>query len=224
MWKGQDMKYKAVIFDMDGVIFDSERLALQCWREVAEKYDIQGLEEVLYQCMGTNAAATRQIVAEQLGEDFPYDKYKKESSALFHERCDGGKLPMKPGVVELLSYLKKEKYRIGLASSTRQAVVEQEITDAGLRAYFDNLTCGDMLKKSKPEPDIFLMACRNLDVQPKDAVVIEDSYHGIRAAYRAGAVPVMVPDMVQPDEEMKSLADVICKDLFEVKSWIARKR
>lgn len=215
------MKYKAVIFDMDGVIFDSERLVLEEWQEIAAKYGIKGIEEVLPRCLGVNAQATREIFREYYGQDFPYDEYKKEASALFHSRYGNGKLPLKPGVKELLSYLKENGYLVGLASSTRQAIVEQEIRDAGLMPYFDNLVCGDMLKRSKPEPDIYLKACENLDVEPRMAVAVEDSYNGIRSAKRAGMVPVMVPDMVQPDEEMRSLAHKICKDLFEVKNWIS---
>ena len=215
------MKYKAVIFDMDGVIFDSERLVLEGWQEIAAKYGIKGIEEVLPRCLGVNAQATREIFREHYGQEFPYDEYKKEASALFHSRYGNGKLPLKPGVKELLSYLKENGYLVGLASSTRQAIVEQEIRDAGLMPYFDNLVCGDMLKRSKPEPDIYLKACENLDVEPRMAVAVEDSYNGIRSAKRAGMVPVMVPDMVQPDEEMRSLAHKICKDLFEVKNWIS---
>lgn len=215
------MKYKAVVFDMDGVIFDSERLVLQGWQEIAKKYALPDIEEVYYRCVGVNAVATKEIFLHHYGADFPYDTYKKEASQLFHSRYGGGKLPMKPGVEELLRFLKEKGYPVGLASSTRKAVVEQEITDAGLKEYFMNLTCGDMLKKSKPEPDIFLMACESLSVSPKDTVVIEDSYNGIRAAYRAGAIPIMVPDMIPPDEEMKRLSHKICRDLTEVKKWLS---
>ena len=218
------MKYEAVIFDMDGVIFDSERLVLEGWLEIAAKYGIEGIEEVLPRCLGVNAQATREIFREYYGQEFPYDEYKKEASALFHSRYGNGRLPLKPGVRELLSFLKEEGYLVGLASSTRQAVVEQEIRDAGLIHYFDDLVCGDMLKRSKPEPDIYLKACENLKVEPRMAVAVEDSYNGIRSAKRAGMVPVMVPDMVQPDEEMKCLAHVICQDLFEVKKWISKNK
>ena len=218
------MKYKAVIFDMDGVIFDSERLVFEEWLALAKKYDLTGMEEVYYKCIGVNAASTRQIFLDYYGPDFPYDDYVKEISASFHARYDHGRLPMKPGIAELLSYLKKEGYLIGLASSTKKSIVEREITDAGLITYFNDLTCGDMLKKSKPEPDIFLMACNHLQVLPREAVTIEDSYNGIRAAYRAGTIPVMVPDMIQPDEEIKQLAYMICKDLFEVKNWFEENR
>lgn len=215
------MKYKAVVFDMDGVIFDSEKLVLDGWLEIADKYGIIGIEEVYNKCIGVNSLLTKQIFLEHYGPQFPYDTYKKEASALFHERYDNGRLPMKPGVIELLSYLRKKGYLIGLASSTRRAVVEQEIKDAGLLKYFDHLTCGDMVKKSKPEPDIFLMACESLGVEPGEAMAVEDSFNGIRAANRAGMTAVMVPDMIQPDEEMKQLAHVICRDLFEVKEWIS---
>lgn len=217
------MKKKAVIFDMDGVIFDSERLVLESWKEVGAKYEFAVEEEVFYRCVGVNAVKTKGIFLEHYGKDFPYDSYKAEASKWYHERFDNGRLPMKPGIKELLAYLKEAGYKIGLASSTREAVVTQEIKDAGLLPYFDNLTCGDMLKKSKPEPDIFWMACERLLVQPEEAIVIEDSFNGIRAAHRAGTTPVMVPDMIAPDEEMRKLAYKIFEDLSKVKAWMEKE-
>lgn len=217
------MKYKAVVFDMDGVIFDSEIKVIECWEEIAKKYGIANIEDTARKCLGINAVVTKEIFLETYGRDFPYDEYKKEMSALFHRRYDEGRLPLKAGIRVLLQYLKEEGYKIGIASSTRYAVVQQEIKDAGLLSYFDHITGGDMLKKSKPEPDIYLMACEHLDVEPKEAVAIEDSYNGIRSAYRAGMVPIMVPDLVEPDEEMKKLAKYICKDLLQVKKILANE-
>lgn len=217
----KNMKYKAVVFDMDGVIFDSERMVYQAWIELADKYNLENMDEVYYQCIGVNASKTREIFLNYYGEDFPYEIYAKEASKWFHDRFDGGRLPLKSGIKEILMFLKENGYKIGLASSTRKAVVKQEIEDAGLLSFFDNLTCGDMLKKSKPEPDIFLMACESLGVLPQEAIAIEDSYNGIRAAYRAKMTPIMVPDMIAPDEEMKGLAHKICKDLNEVRVWLA---
>lgn len=214
------MKYKAVVFDMDGVIFDSERCVLEGWLEVAEKYGIKDVERIFLKCIGTNAEATKAIFLNEYGADFPYDDYKKQASKIYHDRYDGGRLPLKPGVRELLKYLNEQGCLIGLASSTRYAVVESQIKAAGLMEYFKNLTGGDMLKKSKPEPDIFLMACDNLGVAPEDAIAIEDSYNGIRAAYRAGMCAIMVPDMIAPDEEMEGLAYGIFNNLGEVLDWI----
>ena len=129
-------------------------------------------------------------------------------------------MPLKPGIKELLVYLKENGYKVGVASSTREAVVSRQLVDAGLREYFDNLTCGDMLERSKPEPDIYLMACEKLGVKPEEAIAIEDSYNGIRSAYRAGVFPIMVPDLMHPDEEMRELAGQIFESLFDVKKWL----
>lgn len=216
------MKYKAVVFDMDGVIFDSERLVLECWTEVAEKMGIRDMDKVYYQCIGVNMAQSKEITMKYYGPDFPYDEFRTEASRLYHMRFDNGRLPMKPGVVELLEYLKQSGYAVGLASSTRYEVVHQEIRDAGILPYFQNLTCGDMVKVSKPNPEIFLKACEALGVLPEEAIAIEDSFNGIRAAHRAGMFPVMVPDMVEPDEEMRTLAGRVDKDLFEVREWLLR--
>lgn len=213
--------YKAVVFDMDGVIFDSEKLILQIWKEIGKENDIPNIEETMYQCLGVNATETKQIFLRIYGEDFPYDVYVKEASRRFHAKADGGELPMKPGVVELLSFLKENGYVIGLASSTREGAVRQELTDAGIICYFKELTCGDMLKKSKPAPDIYLMACEKLGVGPEEAIAIEDSYNGIRSAYAAGMTPIMVPDIIGPDEEMQEKSFRIFADLFEVKEWLA---
>ena len=196
------MKYKAVVFDMDGVIFDSERLVLACWMEAAGKYGIKDIDKVFYKCIGTNRAQTKEITLNYYGEDFPYAEFRAEASRLYHSRYDGGRLPMKPGVVELLQFLTEQGYAVALASSTRYEVVHQEIRDAGLLSYFQNLICGDMVTVSKPDPEIFLKACEALSVSPAEAIAIEDSFNGIRAAHRAGMFPVMVPDMVEPDAEM----------------------
>ena len=128
--------YDAVVFDMDGVIFDSERAVMQCWKELAEKYQIPDIEQAVLSCTGTTMKRTREIMLETYGADFPYDTYAKESSAIYHSRYDGGRLPMKPGVVELLTFLKEEGKKIALASSTRRQTVTNQLRDAGILEFF----------------------------------------------------------------------------------------
>lgn len=217
------MKYKAVVFDMDGVIFDSERLVLECWKEIAQEKGMTNMDEVFRKCIGTNMVKTKEILLEYYGEDFLFDAFRKEASILFHSRYDNGRLPMKTGIKELLIYLKEQGVKIGLASSTRYEVVRQELQDAGILSYFKSLTCGDMVKQSKPEPEIFLKACESLSVKPEEAIAIEDSFNGIRSAYRAGMLAIMVPDMIAPNEEMKQLAGKIFNDLLEVKEWLQQE-
>lgn len=218
---GQD--FKAVVFDMDGVIFDSERLVIACWKVIADKYEVQEIEVVCRECLGVNATETKQKFLNHYGQDFPYDAYKSEMSKLYHDKYDGGRLPMKKGVTELLQYLKEAGVKVALASSTRRAVVEQELTDAGIIKYFDVVIGGDMVTRSKPEPDIFLKACEELGVSPEEAFAIEDSYNGIRAAAAGKLRPLMVPDLMESTEEMKELAEQIFADLLEVKSYISKQ-
>lgn len=212
--------YKAVVFDMDGIIFDSERLVIECWKETADKYGIVNIERACEACLGVNATETREIFKRFYGQDFPYDEYKKEMSELFHGRYDGGRLPTKVGVKELIEYLKTQGIKVGLASSTRKAVVVQELTDAGLIEYFDVVVGGDMVRKSKPDPEIFLKACEELKVVPQEAFAIEDSYNGIRAAAAGKLRPLMVPDLMPPTEEMQELAECIFETLLDVKSFL----
>ena len=214
------MMTKAVIFDMDGVIFDSERAVYNGWLELAAKYNFKDIEMIYMKSIGVNSTVTRQIFMDYYGEDFPYDEYKKEQSYNYHEKYSNGRLPMKPGIKELLIGLKEKGCKIAIASSTRKELVEKQIEDAGLRKFFDVIVGGDMVEKSKPEPDIFLKAAKLLDVQPEQAYVIEDSYNGIRTAFTGGMIPIMVPDMLEPDDEMKEKAQYIFKDLYEVKELL----
>jgi len=210
------MNINAVVFDMDGVIFDSERLVIQCWKSVADKYKIPHIEEACFECLGINAALTKELMKKRYGEEFPYDEYKKEMSDLFHSRASGGRLPKKKGIVELLTFLKENHIPTAVASSTRREVVVRELEEGGLMPYFDRVICGDMVKRSKPEPDIFLKACESLMADPADTFAIEDSYNGIRSAHRAGMKPIMVPDLAEPTEEMEELACCILPSLMEV--------
>ena len=212
--------FDAVIFDMDGVIFDSERLVVECWVETAAKYNISDIEEACRECVGINATATREKMKLRYGQDFSYDEYKAEMSALFHSRYGEGRLPMKKGIKELLVFLKENDIRIALASSTREAVVKQELKDAGLLEYFDAVICGDMVSRSKPAPDIFLKAAECLQIAPERCYVIEDSYNGIRAAHSAHMRPLMVPDMLPQTKEMEELSEYILPSLIEVKEYL----
>ena len=163
---------------------------------------------------------TREIMLETYGEDFPYDEYARESSLMYHEKYDGGKLPMKPGVMELLSYLKEKGKKIALASSTRRETVTNQLRWAGIIDYFDVIICGDMVARSKPAPDIFLKACQELGVLPENTYAIEDSYNGIRAAHAGQLRPIMVPDLLEADDEMRGMAECVCDNLNEVIDYL----
>lgn len=218
------MAGKAVIFDMDGVIFDSERLVLDCWEKVGEKYHLANIREVFIECIGTNKEKTKEIVHEHYGESFAYDKFAKEASLIFHDVVNSDGLPVKNGVRELLEYLRQNEVPVGLASSTRLAVVEEELKQAGLYDYFQVIVGGDQLKRSKPHPDIYLMTCEKMKVLPKDAYAIEDSYNGIRASYGAGMMPIMVPDILPATEETQKMSIIVLENLLQVVEYFRQER
>lgn len=214
------MQYQAVVFDMDGVIFDTERLVIEFWKEVAKKHNIPNVEHTCIQCLGTNRVRTREIFLENYGADFPFDSYCAEVTELFNTHYKGVPLPTKPGVRELLSYLQEQNIKVGLASSTAQHLVRDEIGTAGLLPYFQTLVCGDMVEHSKPAPDIFLKACEILNADPTKSIAIEDSFNGIRSAHCAGMTPIMVPDQVQPTDEIRALAFHVMPSLLDVLNWL----
>ena len=166
----------------------------------------------------SHAIAFRPVLAEE-----ELQTVWNENTALFRKRYADGNLPVKPGVKEILDFLKAEGIPAGVASSTRIQMVKQEIANAGLYDYFVGFIGGDEVKISKPNPEIYLLACRTFGFEPGETYAIEDSYNGIRAAHAAGMRPIMVPDMIPADAEMESLAEVICRDLTEAMHYLKEK-
>ncbi len=207
---------KAVIFDMDGVLFDTERLCTVAWQEVAARHGLPNIEEPIMECVGRNEFDTIQIMKATYGAEFPYDAYRKEVCDVFYRIIDTDGMPMLKGVNEILSYLKDNGYRIALASSSKEQSVRHHLAAAGLTDAFELLITGDMVLHGKPDPEIYRLACEKLAVAPQKAIAIEDSYNGIRAAYAAGMKPIMVPDMLEPTDEMREMSYAICESLLDV--------
>ena len=213
----------AIVFDMDGVLIDSERLVLRAWEHVGAEMGIPGLNDLFYRAIGTTHAHTATLFAEAFGDSVDYIDFRDRVRHHFYNVLTVNGAPLKTGVRELLDWLKTEGWAIGLASSSREAGVRLNMERTGLISYFDVLIGGDMLKASKPAPDIYLRACAELGVDPRTAFAVEDSYNGIRAAHAAGMHAVMVPDMVPADDEMRGLAEAVLPDLLSVRAWLAEK-
>ena len=220
----QEGRMKAVVFDMDGVLFDTEVLCMKSWMAVAERNGLQRMEEVFPQCIGLNSNDSRSIVMKAYGDDFDYPGFREQAAAWQREYLEKYGLPIKPGLEEILGWLKTSGFAVGLASSTRSSSVFGHLDQAGIRYCFSVVITGDMVEHSKPRPDIYLLACSRLGVKPQEAYAIEDSPNGVRSAHAAGMHTVMVPDMIPPDEEMKRLSRVILKDLPEVLDYLKARK
>ena len=212
--------FDAVVFDMDGVLLDSETPLIQAFEERAAARGLKAdIAAICHRCLGVTRDISRRVWQAEFGEDFDYDAMRDEAYALFMEKTAAG-VPMKPYVPEMLAWLKAAGKKVGLASSTPRAVVTKELKTDGLIDYFDALVCGDMVSRSKPDPAIYLEACRRLGVDPRRSAGIEDSFAGVRAVKAAGMLTIMVPDILQPDEATREAADYVAPSMAEVRRYL----
>lgn len=201
---------------MDGIMFDTERLTAEAMKQAGEKFGYPDIMEMLPHLMGVSAATSRKLYFYQYGAEFPYEKYIHYRQSLIDERIHREGVPVKPGLRELLTYLRREGVATAVATSTSRVHALEFIRSAGVEEYYDKIICGDMLEKSKPHPDIYLKAADALKVAPELCAALEDSPNGIKSAHAAGMVAVMVPDMISPTEELRSLTAAVVPSLGDV--------
>ncbi len=213
-----------VVFDMDGVIFDTETVCLKVWESLAEEFGFERCDEVFPMCIGCNRLHTIQILKDTQKSGFLPEAFLKRASKRMHEVVTKEGMPVKPGVEEILIWLKEIGAKTAIASSTQSAVVEAELKMAGLYQYFDVVVGGDMVTKSKPEPDIYLYACKKLGISAKESFAIEDSHNGIRSAAAAGMRTLMVPDRLEATAEMHKLAEAVLPDLYAAKNYLETQK
>ncbi len=193
---------KAIVFDMDGVLLDSERITRLMWAKAGKEYGIDDVETAVRDCTGSSRPDQWVYLKKKYGEDFKAKEFRKRCSELFHEYVDENGLPPMPYSREILEYLRSQGYVLSLASSTQSVTVHKELKEAGMFDFFKTVTCGDQVEHSKPNPEIYLKACKSIGLDPSVCACVEDSPNGIRSAFIAGLKCIMVPDQIQPDEEL----------------------
>jgi len=207
---------KGIVFDMDGLMFDTERVAMDGWDYAARELGIEIPREIQVKTLGLIEENTKQIFEDYMGENFDFYKAKELRISYVYSYIEKNGVPLKKGLIELLDYLKANKYAIAVATSTEEEKATYLLKKAGVYGYFNTVICGNMIEKGKPEPDIYLKASELLGVNPSECLALEDSINGILSADRAGMKPVMIPDIIQPDQNIKKLLYAFLPSLLDV--------
>lgn len=210
-----------VIFDMDGLMFDTERIFMKAWDYAGEKIGIGKAGYMTLKTLGMNVVTSREVWINEFGEKYDEGALRKCTKEFLVKYYSTNKVPIKKGLYGLLEYLRHAGYKLAVASSSPSWEVYSHLKDANIFDYFDAIVCGDMISRSKPEPDIYLRACELLQEKPENCYALEDSKSGLLSAYKAGCRPIMIPDLWQPDEGITKILFGKFVDLDEARDFFA---
>lgn len=214
---------RAVIFDMDGLMFDTERLSKIAWGIAGRECGTEDGETLIYSAFGRSRAEISRMLRDTCGEDFPVEHFFARRTEIMDEIIARDGLPVKEGLYELLDYLEENGFRRAVATSTSREHALQYFAMAGIADRFDAIATGDMVQRGKPFPDVFLKACELLGEAPENCLALEDSLNGIRAASNGKLHPFMIPDLVEPDAETLPLLCGKGETLRDVIAFLQRQ-
>ncbi len=213
---------EAVIFDMDGLMVDTERIAKIFWFRAFEEFGAAPTDEQYLSIIGRNSVDSTAVLQEALGPDFPVDKCRARMRELYYADIAENGISVKAGLRELVDFLKAESIPYAVATSTDRDITMRKLEMTNLLSDFEMIVAGNEITNGKPDPEIFLKAAGLIDASPEKTVVLEDSFNGIRAAYSAGMIPIMVPDLAQPTDEIRALTHAVVPSLHEAQEVIGK--
>ena len=214
--------FEAVVFDMDGVIFDTEKLYRRFYLEEGDKQGVPQdvMVRACEQIAGGRKDENKPKFESIVGRGIDYYEFREGVMSKLEDYINHNTVDVKLGVLETLEFLKENNFKVALATSTKQQRATKYLTEHNMMKYFDKLVFGDSISRSKPHPDIYLKACEELGVEPSNAIAIEDSINGIISAGRAGMFPIMAIDLIPPNDQVREYAKLICNNMLEVKTFI----
>lgn len=204
---------QAIIFDMDGLIFDTEKYHRACWKEAGQNFGYDIDDTFLKRCASLTGQNTLKLIREVFGKQFPAEAFHLHKRKLFNQKISVANIELKPGFAELFDWLKTQPVKLGLVTSSRQQTVHHNFSGLDALDSFNVIVTGEQVSRSKPDPEPYNKACRLLGINPARVMVFEDSNNGSLSAINAGCKAVMVPDFSAPIEEVAENAYAIIDSL-----------
>ncbi|MEL7292167.1 MAG: HAD family phosphatase [Pseudomonadota bacterium] len=212
------MKPQAAIFDMDGLLLDTERLCMRVFKQACQTVNVPFYEETYLSIIGRNSAGIEPIFRQAYGDD--YERVQQEWRTQYDSVVKHQAIPVKEGVVELLEWLNAQQIPVAVATSTHREVAQVKLELANLNQYFAHLTCGCEVSHGKPHPEIYLLAASRLGVAPEHCLAFEDSNNGVRSAVAANMETFQIPDLVEPCDKVKALGHHIMPSLHDALNYL----
>ncbi len=204
---------KGAIFDMDGLMFDTEKLLVRFWRQAAAEHGYNMTFENVLSIRSLSRKYSIPLLKGIFGEQFEFEQIRARRIELMNSYIDENGFDIKDGLFELLDFLKENNYKIAVATATDLQRSTVYLKKAGVYGYFNVIVCGNMVKNGKPEPDIYIAAADKLELEPCECAALEDSPNGLRSAHAAGCHTIMIPDLSQPDDEVKPFVNSVYETL-----------
>lgn len=215
-------KIKAVIFDMDGLMVDSERLGHEGWQKAGKEFGYTISDAAYFQVTGRTIRDAEIVFKKIFGDDFPFWEIRDQRVKMEYQYYDEFGIPLKPGLLELLTLLESKSIPKAVATSSGHKAADFKLVTANLKERFNAVVSGDQVENGKPAPDIFLRAANLLNISPGDCLVLEDSEAGVKSAHAAGMTPIMVPDLKPPSKEIRQIAFHVADSLHDVRELLAK--